>query len=204
MPKKNRSNLASPNQIKSPCRLDSLDEWFKNEALALNNSVEYELIMYVFNNLQCFVKFPLHSLLLLDDVIRDGYHTYPDVIRQRAKALNIEVDTRFNGPAVLAYQIAGGIRPPRYGSNNAWSVHHIYSGKYEYINRNMTTHAAKEGKHFTQSAGLVAIHPIADQMCDEYPFFSWYLRAKAFQMFKYDPDGVFSEGKIDINGFATH
>ncbi|WP_220483171.1 hypothetical protein [Paenibacillus thiaminolyticus] len=69
--------------------------------------------------------------------------------------MNLKADTRFNGPAVLAYQMAGGKGPSRYGSNNAWSVHHIYSGKFEYIDQEKTIHATKEGKLFTQSAGLV-------------------------------------------------
>ncbi len=43
----------------------------------------------------------------------------------------------------------------------------------------------------TQSAGLVAIHPIADAMADEFACFAWLLRAKAFEKFHYDPDGVF-------------
>lgn len=64
-------------------------------------------------------------------------------------------------------------------------------GKFPYVDRDSTLHAVKDGAHFTQSAGLVATHPIVDQMCDEYPFFSWYLRAIAFKKFGYDPDGVF-------------
>jgi hypothetical protein len=75
---------------------------------------------------------------------------------------------------------SGGIRPSRFGSNNAWSIHHIYSGKFPYIGKYDTLHASHDGRHFTQSAGLVAIHPIADQLADEYPFFSWYLRAISF------------------------
>jgi hypothetical protein len=60
----------------------------------------------------------------------------------------------------------------------------------------------KECKHFTQSAGLVAVHPIADALCDEYPFFSWLLRAISFQEFGYDPDGVFLPPP-DSLGFAV-
>jgi len=58
----------------------------------------------------------------------------------------------------------------------------------------------QNGKHFTQSAGLVAIHPIAEALKDEYFYFSWLLRYEAFLRFNYDPDGVFSE-KIDEHGF---
>jgi hypothetical protein len=93
-----------------------------------------------------------------------------------ARARGVVLDTRPNGPAIAAFILAGGIRPERFGSSNAWSVHHLYSGKFPYIGPKTTTHAAKESGHFTQSAGLVAAHPIADALVDEFPFFAWLLR----------------------------
>jgi hypothetical protein len=48
---------------------------------------------------------------------------------------------------------------------------------------------------------VITAHPIADAMCDEFPFFAWLLRARAFQRFGYDPDGVFSTTQ-DALGFA--
>ena len=68
--------------------------------------------------------------------------------------------------------------------------------------RQATTHAARSPDHFTQSAGLIAAHPIADALADEYPFFSWFLRAHAFVRFRYDPDSVFSCVQ-DPLGFAV-
>jgi len=62
-------------------------------------------------------------------------------------------------------------------------------------------HATKKVCHFTQSAGLVAVHPIADALADEFPFFTWLLRAEAFVRFKYDPDGVFSTTQNEL-GFS--
>ena len=114
----------------------------------------------------------------------------------------MNLDTRPNGPAIAAFEIAGGIRPLRFGSTNRWSIHHMYSAKFPYIDRFDSLHATKDGVHFTQTAGLVAMHPIADAMSDEYPFFSWYLRALAFERFGYDPDRVFSSA-IDEFGFAA-
>jgi hypothetical protein len=49
---------------------------------------------------------------------------------------------------------------------------------------------------------LVAVHPVADALCDEYPAFTWFLRARAFQLFGYDPDRVFGAGH-DTLGFAN-
>jgi len=43
------------------------------------------------------------------------------------------------------------------------------------------------------SAGLVAIHPVAEALKDEYFYFAWLLRHEAFLRFKYDPDAVLSE-----------
>jgi len=87
---------------------------------------------------------------------------------------------------------AGGVRPERFGSTNATTMHHVYSGKFPYIGKVKTLHAVKFHKHFTQSAGVVASHPVADALGDEYPFFAWLLRYEAFKRFGYDPDRVFS------------
>jgi hypothetical protein len=46
------------------------------------------------------------------------------------------------------------------------------------------------------------VHPIADSLADEYPLFTWLLRAKAFIKFGYDPDRVFSRD-VDSYGFAA-
>ena len=130
------------------------------------------------------------------------FDSFPDTIKQAAKAVKAPLDTRSNGPAIVAFLVSGGVRPKRFGSQNSWSVHHIYSGKFPYIGKSSTLHAAKSGQHFTQSAGVVAVHPIADGMCDEYPFFAWLLRAEAFRRFGYDPDGVFSDLSLDQFGFV--
>ena len=39
---------------------------------------------------------------------------------------------------------------------------------------------------------LIAIHPVANAVFEEYPCVAWLLRAKAFLRFGYDPDSVFS------------
>lgn len=111
------------------------------------------------------------------------------------------LDTRMNGPAISAFLLAGGERPGRFGSSNAWSIHHLYSGKFPHPGKESALHAIKSGLHFTQSAGLIATHPIADALSDEFPFFSWRLRAEAFNRFGYDPDQVFSEDH-DSLGFG--
>ena len=77
-----------------------------------------------------------------------------------------------------------------------WSIHHVYDGKFPAPGRR-TTHAVKEGRYFTEAAGLVAIHPIADVLADEVPYFAWLLRREAFERFGFDPDDVFtSQGAV--------
>jgi hypothetical protein len=91
----------------------------------------------------------------------------------------------------LAAGIAGGDRPQRVSPGREWSIHHIYDGKFPAPGKTETRHAVKDGRYFTEAAGLVAIHPIADALADEVPYFAWRLRREAFDRFGLDPDGVF-------------
>ena len=201
-------NLSSPNGITEPCDLTNLDGWLARETGQLPNRAERSIIEYVAGEVDFFVQWATEALLLwpgctrvpLGDA-RQAYFNYPPHIKELARKAELRLDTRANGPAIAAFMVAGGTRPNRFGSSNAWSIHHLYSGKFPYLGRATTIHAAKESGHFTQSAGLVAAHPIADAMSDEFPFFTWYLRAKAYLRFGYDPDGVFSKER-DVHGFG--
>jgi hypothetical protein len=51
-----------------------------------------------------------------------------------------------------------------------------------------------------RARGLVAIHPIAEALKDEYSCFAWLLRREAYLRFGCDPDGVFCEA-VDEYGF---
>jgi len=204
MAKKRRFNLDSPNSIQSPCDLSDLSGWFAAEMDAVPCEAVRKVVLDVADELNAFICWPKKALLLWPGCDRsEKYHTYPEVIRNVAELKQVKgLDTRTNGPAVAAFRIADGERPERYGSHNSWSVHHLYSGKFPYVDKESTLRAAMDGLHFTQSAGLVAIHPIADQMCDEFPAFSWLLRTKAFQRFGYDPDEVLSDQPHDQYGFV--
>ena len=200
-------NLASPTAISVACSLDSLEDWLANEIRG-NDAPLRQVIRQVCKNVSYFIRWAPQPMLLwqgCDRIAPSGQrqriHKYPDAIKDAARKVKVTLDSRPNGPAIAAFQIAGGDRPSRLGSNNSWSIHHLYSGKFPYYGRAETTHASKHPLHFTQSAGLIAVHPIADQMCDEIPAFTWLLRAKAFQQFGYDPDGVFSEFRDEF-GFA--
>ncbi len=182
-------------------------EWFRDEIKDLEPHLK-TIIFEIFISTNELCRFPQKKLLLWSGCDRkkvlgkQKYHIYPDEIKAIGGNHGIHLDTRPNGPAVAAFELAGGIRPQRYGSKNKWHIHHLYSGKFPYIGRPTTLHAAQDGSHFTQAAGLVAVHPLLDALADESPAFTWFLRYKAYEKFGYDPDCVFSE-KIDEYGFCN-
>ncbi|MCC6126164.1 MAG: hypothetical protein IT426_14475 [Pirellulales bacterium] len=73
----------------------------------------------------------------------------------------------------------------------------IYDGSFKAKGMNRTIRAVNEGNYFTESSGLVAVHPVADALADEVPYFAWLLRFEAFQRYGFDPDGVFSR-KVNV------
>ena len=202
-------NLASPVGIVEPCELFDLASWYARELAQVPVQIECDVLEMVAGSLEVFVRWPDRAMLLWQNCDRvpeagkrQKYFKYPDFIKSAAARAGLKLDTRPNGPAIASFVLAGGTRPERFGSTNAWSIHHLYSGKFPYFGCDRTLHAAREGDHFTQSAGLIAVHPIADALVDEFPFFAWLLRAHAYQRFGYDPDGVFSPRQSAL-GFAA-
>ncbi|MDZ4821487.1 MAG: hypothetical protein SGJ20_21200 [Planctomycetota bacterium] len=203
-----KTNLHSPNQMKAECAVECIFEWFHSELQAITSPSVAQVLTIVAKNIDEFICWPEKPLLLWQSCDRvappnkkQKYFTYPQPIRELAKQSRVRLDSRPNGPAISAFLLAGGKRPSRFGSSNAWSIHHLYSGKFPYLGTDETLHACKHGLHFTQSAGLIATHPIADALSDEIPFFAWLLRAESFRRFGYDPDGVFSSDR-DPYGFV--
>jgi hypothetical protein len=203
-------NRNSPNQIIEKIDLDDLSAWFEKELQRVSRT-ERVILTAVADDLESFVRWPAKAMLLCSGWDRKPspgkkmkYFKYLPRIQKMAKEVvrPFALDGRPNGPAIASFLIAGGERPQRFGSSNSWSIHHLYSGKFPYIDRDKSLHATKEGFHFTQSAGLVAVHPIADAMVDEYPCFTWLLRALAFKRFGYDPDKVLAD-EHDERGFVA-
>ncbi len=159
-------------------------------------ALQKQVLNLIYNNPNDFIRWPKKDLLLIPGRIRENYHQYPPEIQDQLNAKGIQADGRSNGPAICAFLLAGGERPVRdtrtpNGNERGWSIHHIYDGKFPYPGHETTVRAVKDGKYFTQAAGLVAIHPVADAAADEYAEFAWWLREKAFNRFGFDPDGVF-------------
>ena len=161
---------------------------------------EKKIINEVWEHRTEFIQWPTKARLLWDGRIRVKYHKYPREIKQELKSKKIPIDSRSNGPAIMSFLLAGGHRPKRVSNpNQEWHIHHIYDGKFPWPTKKETLHAVEDGKHFTQSAGLVAVHPIAEALADEYFYFAWLLRHESFLRFNYDPDMVFCK-KIDEYG----
>lgn len=160
---------------------------------------EKKIISEVWEHRANYIKWPTKARLLWPGCVRVKYHRIPDRIKEEARSRGVQVDSRSNGPAIMSFLLAGGERPRR-SNGQGWHIDHIYDGKFPWVTKVRSLHAVKDGNHFTQAAGLVAIHPIAEALKDEHFYFAWLLRHEAFQRFGYDPDSVFSE-KVDQYGF---
>ena len=153
-----------------------------------------EIADRVWGQRDLFTRWPKRALLFMSGTTRLKYHQYTPDQKQRLHEVGIPPDTRSNGPAIMAYRLAGGERPSRVAPAKKWSVHHhIYDGKFPAPGQKNTTHAVNDGRYFTEASGLVAIHPIGDALADEVPYFAWLLRREAFERFGFDPDSVFRE-----------
>lgn len=160
---------------------------------------EKKIINEVWERRGEYIRWPARARLLWQECVRVKYHRIPDRIKEEARSRRVQVDSRSNGPAIMSFLLAGGERPRR-SNGQGWHIDHIYDGEFPWPTKGRSLHAVKDGKHFTQSAGLVAIHPIAEALKDEYFYFAWLLRHEALLRFGYDPDGVFS-ARIDEYGF---
>lgn len=140
-----------------------------------------------------FIKWPKNKVIFMPDAVRQKFHAYSDEQLLTLKTAGISPDRRSNGPAIMAFLVAGGERPIR-DNGHGWSIHHVYDGKHPFPNYGDSTvcHAVKEPDHFTNTAGLVALHPVADGIASESSYFAWLLRLEAYKRFLYDPSKVFS------------
>jgi hypothetical protein len=121
---------------------------------------------------------------------RVRYHHLPDSVRRKARKHGVSVDTRSNGPAVMAFELAGGVNRPKRAQGLRWSVHHIYDGHHTWPGQDSSVRAVADPQYFTDARGLVAAHPVFDAAAGEYAWLAWKLRLEAFDRFGFDPDGV--------------
>lgn len=165
-------------------------------ALAGNEfDVAVHCAVSIWNQRDTYIRWPRTQRLLLPNVTkhRDGDdYDYPPEVVAEANEAGWPVDQRSNGPAILAFQLAGGDRPRRpFPENWSWTIHHIYDGQFALADDQIVPHAIHDGNLFTESAGLVAVHPLADYVAMSSPLLAWLLRWEAFRRFGFDPMKVF-------------
>ena len=171
-----------------------LPKWL--QALGEAETLENEAVLSIWRERHRFFKWPKQSLLLRagwtrhSDGSRSDCYLYDSELKDRLAAKQLEPDGRNNGPAILAFLMAGGIRPCC--GAEGWPVHHIYDGKGRTpITRKKILHAVQDGDFFTHSGGLVAAHPAAHYIAHQSELLGWLLRWEAYKLFAFDPDGVF-------------
>ncbi|HEY5042364.1 MAG TPA: hypothetical protein VIK53_10210 [Verrucomicrobiae bacterium] len=178
--------------------LENVPPWI--QAMAGNRfDVGVQCAMAIWNQRDTYIRWPRRQRLLLSGVTRhpDGNnpncYTYTPELEAEIVAAGLPIDTRNNGPAILAFQLAGGDRPRRpYPSTWAWTIHHIYDGQHPRQNHESVPRAVADGRLFTEAAGLVAVHPLADYVGMNVPLLAWLLRWEAFRKFNFDPMGIFN------------
>jgi hypothetical protein len=150
-------------------------------------------------NQHAYFKWPKKGLVLNSewtrkrDPIRDDLYSYSPEMIESCNTAGVSVDGRSNGPAIVAYLLAGGSRPMREDPPTwGWSIHHIYDGKFPAPHqRGRVLNAVEVAEEFTNSRGLVAAHPVADFVATNSRLLAWLLRWEAFRRFKYDPNKTF-------------
>ena len=175
------------------------------EEMANENDYEsVQIAKLVWSQREKFIRWPNRRHLFMPGVIRpvgtarkDCYTYSPKQISELIEAGVIRPKQKprvwSNDPAIHSYLVAGGDRPTRSNSNWGWSIHHIYDGKFPAKSGVKPTHAAYHPDYFTEAAGLVAVHPVADALASHLPYFAWLLRFEAFCRFdRFDPDGIFA------------
>jgi len=171
-------------------------EWLQ-ELTASASETEWSAILSICIEPYRFFKWPKAGTLLWDGCTRGDEsqrHEFPPEIISQFLRLGLPLDTRNNGPAIMSYQAAGGIRPTC--GNEGWHIHHIYDGTSPINGIPQTVpHAVRDGKLFTHSAGLVAAHPVAHHFAHQSNLLKWLLRREAFVRFDFDPMNIFPKSK---------
>src|SRR5262245_13366116 len=102
------------------------------EVRKLSPDLVLDIADQVWAHREAFVRWPTRRLLFWPELIRltrkGEHYIYPAAQKAFASASNVAIDRRSNGPAIVAFLIAGGERPLKVGVNHGWSIHHIYDG----------------------------------------------------------------------------
>ena len=147
---------------------------------AMTLPTEWTSILSILTEPEQFFQWPQLGVLFWRGCIRtqrDGEYIFPADLITHLERMGLKPDTRTNGPAINAFQAAGGKRPTL--GNEGWPIHHVFSG-------------ANDGDLFTHSAGLVAAHPVAHHLAHQSGLLKWILWREAFLRFGFDPMEAFN------------
>ncbi len=175
---------------------DAWPEWLQDLG-SHTHCLDVQAALSIWRRKDFFFRWPTKSEALWPGIIRafDGRrsdcYTYPNQLIERLAANRLQPDGRNNGPAILAYLMAGGKRPK--DGSFGWPIHHIYDGSVMIPNTEQPIlHAVKHPDYFTHSGGLVAAHPAAHLVAHNSELLGWLLRREAYIRFGFDPDGAFN------------
>ena len=105
--------------------------------------------------------------------------------------------------AVAAFKYAEGVVPQAAPGADAWQLRHVYEPLTRW-GAGGEVEANRAAKHYTQSAGWVALHPLIHHLMAEHPCILKTLQARVFSTFKYDPEELFAPGRAHNNcGFVV-
>jgi len=156
--------------------------------MANARDLDVQAALALWKDKELFFRWPRTAELLWQvkrhpDGNRQDCYQYPESVKCR---LGRPPDGRNNGPAIHAFELAGGSRP------TGWHIHHVYDGSVLIPGKSTRIlHAVKQCDYFTHSGGLVAVHPAAHYVAHESALLGWLLRWEAFERFKFDPDNIF-------------
>ena len=174
---------------------DAWPDWLK-ELGGQTHCLDVQAALSIWRRKDFFFRWPKESKVLWPGITRHFYghrnncYTYPERLIARLAENRLKPDGRNNGPAILAYLMAGGKRPKDGGYG--WPIHHVYDGSVMIPGTEQPIlHSVRNPDYFTHSGGLVAAHPAAHLAAHKSELLGWLLRREAILLFKFDPDGVF-------------
>jgi hypothetical protein len=138
------------------------------------------------------IEFPESAILLWTGCIRKSeWYDFPAGLRAKWKQSRAGgLDRRMsNGPPNSAFALGHGRKP------SGWELDHIYDEEPLW--------SVTDGMHFTQSAGLAAMHKHVHRLRHADGELTWLVRGIAFARFGYDPLRTFSTGAHDCFGFVA-
>ncbi len=137
-----------------------------------------------------------------EQMLRQDDEEYAVLVRQEdPEALNPGAQS-FWAFAAAGFRYGGGVVPQAPPEADGWKTRHLYAGAPA-LAAGVAFDATRDPNHYTQSAGIVAVHPVVDHLMALHPCMVFTLRWRAFDAFRYDPANYFApQAGHDACGFV--